>query len=103
MRNIRHAATADGHSFAASTIGAINNGLDEGLTMFAQRRLSEGGPYLILDARNEKVREDGVIQPRAVPLAGRGSARCCGWSCQPGESNQLRRFLLALGGAHHGW
>jgi len=30
-----------GQSFAASTISAINKGLDEGLTKFAQRRLTE--------------------------------------------------------------
>ena len=33
-----------GHSFAASTISAINKGLDEGLIKFAQRRLSESYP-----------------------------------------------------------
>ena len=50
-----------GHGFAASTISAINKGLDEGLTKFAQRRLTEDYPYLILDARSEKVRDDGII------------------------------------------
>jgi transposase-like protein len=55
-----------GHSFAASTISAINKGLDEGLTKFAQRRLTEEYPYLIVDARYEKVREDGIIQSQAV-------------------------------------
>ena len=58
-----------GQSFAASTISAINKGLDEGLTKFAQRRLSEDYPYLILDARYEKVREDGIIQSQAVLVA----------------------------------
>ena len=29
------------HSFAASTIRAINKGIDEGLTKFAQRPLTE--------------------------------------------------------------
>jgi transposase-like protein len=58
-----------GHSFAASTISAINKGLDEGLIKFAQRRLGEPYPYLILDARYEKVREDGVIQSQVVLLA----------------------------------
>src|SRR5690349_12999223 len=54
-----------GHSFSASVISAINKGLDEGLTKFAQRRLSEDYPYLILDARYEKVREAGIIQSQA--------------------------------------
>ena len=55
-----------GHGFAASTISAINKGLDEGLTKFAQRRLTEDYPYLILDARYEKMHDDGVIQSQAV-------------------------------------
>jgi transposase-like protein len=48
-----------GHSFSASAISAINKGLDETLTKFARRKLTEVYPYLILDARYEKVREDG--------------------------------------------
>jgi putative transposase len=33
------------------------------------RRLEEDFPYLILDARYEKVREEGVIRSRAVLVA----------------------------------
>jgi transposase-like protein len=58
-----------GHSFSASTISEINKGLDKSLKRFAERRLSEPYPYLILDARYEKVRLDGVIQSQAVLLA----------------------------------
>lgn len=58
-----------GHSFSASTISAINKGLDETLARFAHRRLDEANPYLILDARYEKVREDGVIRSLAVLIA----------------------------------
>ncbi|MGD9836087.1 MAG: IS256 family transposase [Piscinibacter sp.] len=58
-----------GHSFSASTISEINKGLDEALTRFAERRLAEAYPYLILDARYEKVRLDGVIQSQAVLIA----------------------------------
>jgi transposase-like protein len=43
-----------GHSFSASSISAINKRLDESLAQFADRRLSEAFPYLILDARYEK-------------------------------------------------
>jgi transposase-like protein len=50
-----------GHSFSASSISTINKSLDEGLQAFAERRLDENYPYLILDARYEKVREAGVI------------------------------------------
>ncbi len=47
-------------------ISAINKGLDEGAEQnFAQRRLTEPYPYLILDARYEKVRETGIIQSQA--------------------------------------
>ena len=50
--------------------------LDEGLAEFARRRLDEACPYLILDARYERVREAGVIRSQAVLLAiGRASCR----------------------------
>src|SRR5512143_3284436 len=58
-----------GRSFSASSIGAINKRLDESLARFAARRLGEAFPYLILDARYEKVREAGVIASRAVLIA----------------------------------
>src|SRR5512135_3436087 len=58
-----------GHSFSASSISAINKKLDESLAQFAGRRLSEAFPYLILDARYEKVREAGVIASQAVLIA----------------------------------
>ena len=58
-----------GHTFSASTISQINKGLDESLARFANRRLQEEYPYLILDARYEKVREDAVIQSQAVLVA----------------------------------
>jgi putative transposase len=58
-----------GHEFSASTISRINQRLDEELAKFASRRLEEDYPYLILDARYEKVREDGVIRSRAVLVA----------------------------------
>jgi putative transposase len=58
-----------GHSFSAAAISAVNKSLDEALRRFAQRRLSEPFPYLILDARYEKVREAGVIVGQAVLIA----------------------------------
>jgi len=58
-----------GHSSSASTISQINKGLDASLARFARRRLEEDYPYLILDARYEKVREDGVVQSQAVLIA----------------------------------
>ena len=58
-----------GHSFSASAISTINARLDESLAQFAGRRLDEACPYLILDARYERVREAGVIRSQAVLLA----------------------------------
>ena len=58
-----------GHGFSASSISAINKTLDESLAQFASRRLAEPFPYLILDARYEKVREAGVIASQAVLIA----------------------------------
>lgn len=58
-----------GHSFSASSISDINKTLDEQLAQFATRRLDEEYPYLILDARYERVRENGTIHRRAVLVA----------------------------------
>src|SRR3974390_2906944 len=58
-----------GHSFSASAISAVNKSLDEALQKFASRRLDEPFPYLILDARYEKVRESGIIVSQAVQIA----------------------------------
>jgi len=58
-----------GHSFSASSISSINQRLDDGLAQFAGRPLAEAFPYLILDARYERVREAGVIVSQAVLIA----------------------------------
>jgi putative transposase len=58
-----------GHSFSASSISRINKTLDEELERFATRPLEEPYPYLILDARYEKVREGGVVRSQAVLIA----------------------------------
>ncbi|ESZ54504.1 hypothetical protein X728_31210 [Mesorhizobium sp. L103C120A0] len=58
-----------GHAFSASSISAINKRLDESLAAFARRPLQEPFPYLILDARYEKVREAGVVMSQAVLIA----------------------------------
>lgn len=58
-----------GHAFSASAISDINATLDEALAAFADRRLEEPFPYLIVDARYEKVREAGVVRPCAVLIA----------------------------------
>lgn len=58
-----------GHSFSASAVSAINKKMDRALAEFAGRRLEEDFPYLILDARYERVREGGVIASQAVLIA----------------------------------
>ena len=58
-----------GHEFSSATISRIVSQLDEELEKFARRRLEEDYPYLILDARYEKVREDGAVRSQAVLIA----------------------------------
>jgi putative transposase len=58
-----------GHSFSASSISAIVKRLDGELQRFMGRQLAEPFPYLIVDARYEKVRVDHVIRDQAVMIA----------------------------------
>lgn len=58
-----------GHAFSASAVSAIVKRLDDQLSQFAGRILEDAFPYLILDARYEKVREGGSIRSRAVLIA----------------------------------
>ena len=90
-----------GHEFSASTISELNATLDEELERFARQRLEGEYPYLILDARYEKVREAGVIRSRAVLVAigidWEGRRRILGVELAGRESaTSWRDFLLAL-------
>ena len=90
-----------GHSFSASAISAINKSLDEALRAFAERRLTEAFPYLILDARYEKVREAGIILSQAVLVAvavdGEGRRQVLGVDLANRESwTSWRDFLRGL-------
>ncbi len=58
-----------GHEFSASAVSQINKTLDASLKAFCEGRLEEAYPYLILDARYERVREAGVIISQAVLIA----------------------------------
>lgn len=58
-----------GHEFSSATISRMVQQLDAELEKFARRRLEEAYPYLILDARYEKVREDGAVRSQAVLVA----------------------------------
>ena len=90
-----------GHSFSASAISAINKSLDEALERFASRQLEEAYPYVILDARYEKVREDGVIRSLAVQIAiginGEGQRQVLAVETANRESqSSWKDFLLRL-------
>lgn len=90
-----------GHEFSADTISQINKKLDGELQRWAQRPLEEDYPYLIVDARYEKVREDGVIRSRAVLIAlginweGRRQVLAVELA-QRESANSWKEFLLAL-------
>ena len=58
-----------GHEFSSATISRMVQTLDEELQKFAHRRLEEPYPYVILDARYEKVREEGTVRSQAVLIA----------------------------------
>jgi putative transposase len=58
-----------GHEFSASSISAITARLDQQLEQFSRRPLEQELPYVILDARYERVREGGVIVSRAILIA----------------------------------
>ncbi len=59
-----------GHAFSASAVSEVNTSLDAELAAFMGRDLAGTDfPYLILDARCEKVRERSVFRDRAVQVA----------------------------------
>lgn len=90
-----------GHEFSASSISEITRRLDEQLKQFSQRRLEAEYPYVILDARYERVREEGLIVSRAVLIAlgidWEGRRQVLGVEYALRESqNSWREFLLGL-------
>lgn len=90
-----------GHEFSASSISQVNQTLDAALTAFSERRLAEPYPYLILDARYERVRDGGVITSQAVLIAvavdGEGRRQVLAVELANRESrSSWRDFLLAL-------
>src|SRR5438105_8470806 len=92
-----------GHEFSASTVSELNKKWDAELERFARRRLEEDYPYVILDARYERVREAGVVKNRAV-LVGigidwQGRRRVIGVELANRESaTSWKEFLLSLKG-----
>ena len=90
-----------GHSFSASAISEINKRLDAELGRFARRELKSEYPYPIIDARYEKLREQGVIRSRAVLVAigidWEGRRQVLGLDMANRESStSWKEFLLGL-------
>jgi putative transposase len=90
-----------GHGFSASSISEITKTLDGQLEAFAKRRLEEEYPYLIVDARYERIRVGGAIRSQAVLVAigiNWDGRRCIlGVEIADRESrNSWREFLLGL-------
>ena len=48
-----------GYEFSSSAISRVTGKLDEELERFARRPLEEEYPYVVLDARYERIRQDG--------------------------------------------
>ena len=109
-----------GHEFSPATISAMVSKLDASLKAFADRRLEEAYPYVLLDARYEKVREEGSVRSRAVHrlpsgLTARVGVRCSGGgSGEPGKRGVVDGIPVAPEGtwpageyvvsdSHEGW
>lgn len=90
-----------GHEFSASSISAITAKLDEQLAQFSRRKLESEFPYVVVDARYERVREGGVIVSRAILIAlgidweGRRQVLAVEYANRESQSS-WREFLLQL-------
>lgn len=90
-----------GHEFSASSLSAITARLEAQLAEFSRRPLPEVFPYVVLDARYERVREGGVIVSRAILVAlgidweGRRQVLAVEYANRESQSS-WRDFLLQL-------
>jgi putative transposase len=90
-----------GHEFSASSISTITARLDEQLAQFSRRPLTEAFPYVVVDARYERVREGGVIGSRAILIAlgidweGRRQVLAVEYA-QRESQNSWKEFLVQL-------
>jgi putative transposase len=90
-----------GHEFSASSISTITARLDSQLEEFSRRGLTEEFPYVVVDARYERVREGGVIVSRAILIAlgidweGRRQVLAVEYANRESQSS-WREFLLQL-------
>jgi transposase-like protein len=90
-----------GHEFSASSISTITARLDAQLQEFSQRSLTEEFPYVVVDARYERVREGGVIVSQAILIAlgidweGRRQVLAVEYANRESQGS-WREFLLGL-------
>lgn len=90
-----------GHEFSASSISAITSRLEDQLAQFSQRPLEVEYPYVIVDARYERVREGGVIVNRAILIGlgidweGRRQVLAVEYAQRESQSS-WKEFLLGL-------
>jgi len=90
-----------GHEFSASSISTITARLDAQLEEFSHRPLSQAFPYVVVDARYERVREGGVIVSRAILIGlgidweGRRQVLAVDYANRESQSS-WREFLLQL-------
>lgn len=90
-----------GTEFSAATVSSLTKKMDDALKKFANRPLTEVYPYIILDARYEKVRIDGIVQNQAVLIAlgisWDGRREVLSVELAPRESNSVwKDFLIKL-------
>jgi transposase-like protein len=90
-----------GAEISASTVSACSKRLDEALGEFAHRTLDQEYPYILLDARYEKIREGGVVRSQAFMVAlgidNSGHRAVLAAECAPRESEETwTQFLEGL-------
>jgi len=57
-----------GDSVSKSMVSSLAKGLDENIHRWRNRKLSKKYPYLVVDARYEDIRQDGIVASQAVMI-----------------------------------
>ncbi len=58
--------TLCGTSISRSTVSSLTKGIDENISRWRNRKLTEEYPYLVIDARYEDIRKEGCVMSQAV-------------------------------------
>ena len=58
--------TLCGTTISKSTVSHLTKGIDENVSRWRNRKLTEEYPYLVVDARYEDIRKEGVVMSQAV-------------------------------------